>query len=40
VSGKRRYNGQPVDDIRVRILDVEMRKALSEMKSGEKFCWG
>jgi hypothetical protein len=31
VSGKRRRNGQPVDDIRIRI-----RKALLEMKSGEK----
>jgi hypothetical protein len=32
VSGKRRRNGQPVDDIRVRI---PIRKALL-MKSGEK----
>ena len=32
-SGKRRCNGQPVDDIRVRI---PIRKALLEMKSGEK----
>jgi hypothetical protein len=31
VSGKRRRNGQPVDDIRIRI-----RRALLEMKSGEE----
>jgi hypothetical protein len=33
VSGKRRRNGQPVDDIRIRI-----RKALLEMKNDEKLC--
>jgi len=32
--GKRRRNGQPVDDIKVRI-----RKPLLDMKSGEKLCW-
>ena len=48
-SGKRRHNGQPVDDIRVRILKwgdknslLEMKSgeiASLEMKSGEKLCW-
>ena len=44
VSGKRRRNGQPVDDIRVRIrkVSLEMKsgeKASLEMKSDEKLCW-
>jgi len=49
VSGKRWRNGQPVDDIRVRILRwgdknslLEMKggeKASLEMNSDEKLCW-
>jgi hypothetical protein len=44
VSGKRRRNGQPVDDIRIWIRKalLEMKsgeKASLEMKSDEKLCW-